>query len=213
MPTTFTGKQIRDETVTLDDIGPEAEEQFSKVKVSSGDTTTDYLSNKVVAGTNITVNTINSGSYETLAVSGSVFGMELFYTQSLGATTFQDSEFLNKISGSTAIIPAGDYRLGWSYNWNGEQGSVDFESRILVDGVSIGNTNATSIHRERNNNVGGDSYPVSSSSNSNQALLVSGFEYLTFASDSSHSIQLQVGHNNSKKITIWNAKIEMWRVS
>ena len=105
MPTTFTGIQIRDETITLDDIGPEAEEQFSKVKVSSGDTTTDYLSNKVVAGTNIAVNTINSGSYETLAISGSVFGMELFYTQSLGATTFQDSEFLNKISGSTAVIP------------------------------------------------------------------------------------------------------------
>jgi len=72
MATTITGKQIRDSTITVDDISSSAQEQFAKTKVSSGDTTTDYLSDKIVAGPNIIVNIVNTGSYETLAISASL---------------------------------------------------------------------------------------------------------------------------------------------
>ena len=61
MATTITGRQIRDNTITLDDISSSAQEQFAKVKVSSGDNTTDYLSNKIVAGDGIVVNIVNTG--------------------------------------------------------------------------------------------------------------------------------------------------------
>lgn len=219
MPTTFTGRQIRDETITVDDIGEEAEEQFSKVKISSGDTTTDYLSSKVTAGTGISINVNNSGSYETITIEntdssgGQIFGSEFYHTQSLGATTIEDDEFNNKISGSTPSVPAGTYRLGWSYNWNNNQKGKSFYSRILVDGTSIGNQNATTLQMERTKYDSGVSYPDGSSSSVRQAFLSSGFEYLTFESSGSHSIQLQVCHETGKKVTIWNAKVELWRVS
>ena len=226
MSPTLTGKQIRDETVTLDDIGPEAEEQFSKVKVSSGDTTTDYLSNKITAGTGISININNSGSYETITIENTnssntpgsssaeqIFGSEFYHTQSLGATVIEDEDFNNKISGSTPSIPAGTYRLGWSYNWNNNKRGKSFKSRILVDGASIGDQNATILQIQRTVTDGGDSYPSNSNSGTDQAHLSAGFEYLTFGSAGSHSIQLQVCHEEGKKVTIWNAKIELWRVS
>ena len=74
MATTITGRQIRDSTITVDDISSSAQEQFAKTKVSSGDTTTDYLSNKIVAGPNIVINVVNTGSYETFAISASLSG-------------------------------------------------------------------------------------------------------------------------------------------
>lgn len=42
-----------------------------KVKVTSNDTESDYLFNKVVAGTNITVTELNDGGVETLEISAS----------------------------------------------------------------------------------------------------------------------------------------------
>lgn len=43
----------------------------NKVKVSSNDTTPDFLISKIVAGTNVTIDEINDGSNETLRISSS----------------------------------------------------------------------------------------------------------------------------------------------
>ena len=43
-----------------------------KGKVSSNDTTANFLENKIVAGSNITVTTLNDGSNETLQITATV---------------------------------------------------------------------------------------------------------------------------------------------
>ena len=46
----------------------------NKVKVSSNDTTQDYLEDKLVAGTNITLVTDNDGANETITISATAGG-------------------------------------------------------------------------------------------------------------------------------------------
>ena len=42
-----------------------------KAKVSTNDTTPNFLENKIVAGSNITVATLNDGGNETVQITGS----------------------------------------------------------------------------------------------------------------------------------------------
>lgn len=62
---TFTYDNVQN--ILLDEIAPNQ----NKVKVSSNDTTTNYLENKIVAGANITITVLNEGGNETLSIESS----------------------------------------------------------------------------------------------------------------------------------------------
>ena len=55
-------------------------------------------------------------------------------------TPTASTSFLDKISFQTGVIPAGTYRIEWSYRWNQQQGSGSARTiaRVQVDGVNIG---------------------------------------------------------------------------
>ena len=70
--TQIKGSQVLDGTITSSDVEDSLEKEFTKVRVTTGDLTPDFLSNKIIAGSNITINTIGaSGSVQYLAITGS----------------------------------------------------------------------------------------------------------------------------------------------
>jgi hypothetical protein len=59
-----------------DDLQDSLEKELTKVRVTTNDSTPDFLSTKIIAGDNITVNVIGtSGSIQYLAISGSAGGV------------------------------------------------------------------------------------------------------------------------------------------
>lgn len=73
--TQIKGSQIQDGTITSSDVEDSLEKELTKVRVTTNDSTPDFLSTKIIAGDNITVNVIGtSGSIQYLAISGSAGG-------------------------------------------------------------------------------------------------------------------------------------------
>ncbi len=73
--TQIKGSQIQDGTITSSDVEDSLEKELTKVRVTTNDSTPDFLSTKIIAGDNITVNVIGtSGSIQYLAISGSATG-------------------------------------------------------------------------------------------------------------------------------------------
>jgi hypothetical protein len=71
-PTQIRGSQILDGSINSDDIDDALEKEFTKVRVSSSDSTPDYLSAKVVPGSNVTITVVGaSGSNQTLRIAAS----------------------------------------------------------------------------------------------------------------------------------------------
>lgn len=134
------------------------------VKVSSNDTTGNYLLNKLVAGANITLTENNNGGNESItitAASGSVrggsIGVSLYHstTQSVNSSTdtklefntehFDTHGFHSTVSNTTRItIPsglAGKYLIGGSVIWDGNTTGTRFLG-IRKNGAAIPGANA-----------------------------------------------------------------------
>jgi hypothetical protein len=73
--TQIKGSQIQDGSVKSEDVDDSLEKELTKARVTSGDSSPDFLSTKIIAGDNITLNVIgSSGSIQYLAISGSAGG-------------------------------------------------------------------------------------------------------------------------------------------
>lgn len=73
--TKLKGTQIFDGTITSANIDDGLEKEFTKVRVTTGDSSPDFLSSKILAGDNITINVLgSSGSIQYLAITGSAGG-------------------------------------------------------------------------------------------------------------------------------------------
>jgi len=71
---------------------------------------------------------------------GSVYGSEFqrsenFTVQITGPN--DDTSFLTAHSFTTTVLPAGDYRITYSYGWNHNSISNDFEAEFRMDGSTI----------------------------------------------------------------------------
>lgn len=132
------------------------------------------------------------------------YGTEMQFSQSLGASQFSGNAFSNKITWTTTSVPAGTYRVSWKYNWNLDSTRRNFVARVQVDDVTIGDAaKADATHRQEPQDSGDDQY-----------FLTTGFDYITFGTAGTHTIKLDFyGENNDSTATIWNAVMEMWRVS
>lgn len=73
--TKLKGTQIFDGTITSANIDDGLEKEFTKVRVTTGDSSPDFLSSKILAGDNITLNVIGaSGSAQYLTITASAGG-------------------------------------------------------------------------------------------------------------------------------------------
>ncbi len=69
------GGQIADGSLTTEDIDDSLEKEFTKSRVTTNDSTPNFLSSKIIAGTNVTINVVGvSGSDQILAISSSASG-------------------------------------------------------------------------------------------------------------------------------------------
>ena len=75
--TQIKGNQIQDGTIKSADVDDGLEKDFTKVRVTTGDSSPDFLSSKIIAGDNITLVVVgSSGSAQYLAISSSASGGE-----------------------------------------------------------------------------------------------------------------------------------------
>lgn len=121
------------------------------------------------------------------------------YTNQISADTessTSSTNFKNKLTLNTNYIPAGKYRVGWSYEWLSPMKTTCDTKILLDDEIELPNK------------------IQDTESNDNSAwLTTSSFEYRDL-SEGTH--KLEIFYRTSKKnkaIKIRNARIELWRVS
>lgn len=122
-----------------------------------------------------------------------------FTTSVTTSTTFQ-----NKASLTFNVINGFKYRYGWSYQWNHDSASNDFEARIMVGGVEY------QRHVQEPKDPAGSSY---NGSGTNQRHMTSGFDYYTATFTGSLTLELEYRTGTGGvKSAIFEARIEQWRV-
>lgn len=137
--------------------------------------------------TNITTDTVSA-----------IFGSSFFNAESLGLSTVASTTFTNKVTLTTTSVPAGTYRVGWSYEWYFTDGGNSFRGRVLVDGA----TQLLAQVQEPKDTHTTQRHPAS------------GFGYVTFGSNGTHTITLDYSRSaGSGTAGISNARLEFWRVS
>ena len=116
-----------------------------------------------------------------------------------------DTNYLTALSFNTTTLPAGLYRITWSYGWNHNHGSSDFEAQFRVDGSTVINN-----HRQE---------PKSSSGNfagtySDQQHYIFREAFLTLVG--SHTIDLRyrtTSPEDSYRSALWDVIITVMRVT
>lgn len=174
------------------------------VKASSTDTTSGRLDTKLSAGNGIALTTLNPGGNESVEISNTnVFGSEFQRAESFGFSTTTSTTFQNKVKLTTTNLPAGTYRIGIHYGWNHNSTINDFEGQVLEDAVQLGE-----IHKqEPKDSAGGD--PTGTT----QRYYTSRVFYRTLTAGV-HVYDINFRTDSAGTVSsIWEATIELWRVS
>lgn len=151
-PTQLRGEQITDGTISSADIDDTVEKEFTKVRTSTDDLTPNFLSSKIVAGSNVTVTVTGaSGSNQTLTIASTGGGGS---TSPGGTNTqiqFNDSSAFNGDAGLTynkttdvltvtgGIIATGSINVSGGINSTGNVNAKVFISELvsLSDSATI----------------------------------------------------------------------------
>jgi len=127
-----------------------------------------------------------------------VFGSNAVDAESLALSTLASNTLTTKVTLVTGSVPAGKYRVGWSYEFYNTDNANSFRGRVIVDGVTI-----LCDHQEEH-----------SDSATSQRNLRGGFGYITFGSTATHTILLQYARSGGGgTVGIREARLEFWRVS
>lgn len=132
------------------------------------------------------------------------FGTEYQYAESEGVSTTNSTNFQQKLRLTTTSLPAGTYRIGWSYQWNHDSSANDFEARVQLD-----DSQNLEEHVEEPQDSGGGF----GSTGSNQQFTNSGFQHVSL-STGVHTVDIDYRTSDSggDESSIWNARLEIWRV-
>jgi hypothetical protein len=126
------------------------------------------------------------------------FGQERedFATNSTSSTS--STSFQNYATYNTQSKPIGRYRIGFTYIWRHDTIFTDVEIRVQIDGVDL-----LIPHRE-----------AASAGGTTQRVHTSGFSYVNFASQATHTITIDMRSPTSGDVTqLFGARAEIWRVS
>ncbi|MEM7310984.1 MAG: hypothetical protein AAF682_30220 [Planctomycetota bacterium] len=117
-------------------------------------------------------------------------------------TTTTSTSFVTKLSGTTASVPAGTYRVAFSYGWNYDDNATDFEARFLLDGV------ASNLHVQEPKDIAG----TFGSTGTDQRFYVNRVLYFDLTAGT-HDLDLEYRSTLAgAEASIWDAVIEIWRV-
>jgi hypothetical protein len=208
--TTLVASQTANRSITL----------FDADDTVLGRNTTDILTNKTITSTSnnvaakglhtaTTLVDVASSAAPTIgqvliANSGTVaswqtfvFGSEYMFAESLGESSTTSPTYQNKVTLSTGLIPAGTYRIGWSYLYRLNTASRDFGARVQVD-----NTTTVWEARVETKDAGSD-----------QRVSASGFYHIALT-NATHIIDLDYrSANGTNTAYIYTAVLEFWRVA
>ncbi len=132
-----------------------------------------------------------------------IFGSQFEFLKDDAVSTTLSTTYQDKVLLATAVVPAGTYKIEWSYQYNCDSTTQDYRGRLRVDGTDI------MVHRQELK----DSAGTFGGSGSNQQYQSSGFDYLVLT-NASHDILLQWRtQDTGVEASIWNARISIHRVS
>lgn len=191
---TLTNKIITDSTNTI------AAHQLSSL------TTHVVIGNMAAptAGQVLTAYDENLAGWQTPSSGGGIFGSEYEYSSADTISTTTSTSFQTKLNFTTASKPAGTYRIGWYYEYNESNTTVDFFGRVLLDDVTTLNT-----VRQEPSEAAGVSF-----GNSDQSFTCSGFYVVTFDTDGTHNIKIQYNSESTSFVaSIRRARVEIYRVA
>jgi hypothetical protein len=124
--------------------------------------------------------------------------------EDLTTTTHNDTAFVEKLSVTTPVVEAGDYVVWYSYNWNIDSTSKNFEARIQLD-----DTTTHHHHVEEATDASGDFDNTGSS----QEMLASGWFKVTLTA-AAHTFDLDfVAPAANTPVSMWNARMLVQRVT
>lgn len=170
--TTIDGDQIKDGTVTADEL------KFENSPTPDA----------IVA--------INASTKDFKYKSFAVIGQDFFEASSLGISVTTATSFQQKLRLTTGTLPVGKYRIGWSYSWNSSHASKNFNGRIQINDTT---TVMEHVQEPKQNN--------------GQTRYSSAFLYYSNESSQILNIDLDYAGTAGKTATIFNARLEIWRVS
>ena len=212
--TNHTGTQL---SSTISDFNEAAQDAVGSILTDSADvdftyndagntinavlTTTGVVADTYGDSSNFPIITVDSKGRVTNVTTTSVsavFGSNAVDAESLALSTLASNTLTTKVTLNTGSVPAGRYRVGWSYEWYHTDNANDFRGRVIVDGTTI-----LCDHQEEHSESGTD-----------QRNLSSGFGYITFGSTATHTILLQYARSGGGgTVGIREARLEFWRVS
>ena len=118
-------------------------------------------------------------------------------------STLVGGTWQQKVRLSVAGLAAADYRLVWSYNWNLDSTSSNFEARIQVNDL----TDVMSHVEEPTDSSGNWQ-----STGSGQKFLETGVRRIALSGNVDIDLDW-ISPNNRVAASIWNARLELWRIS
>lgn len=155
-------------------------------------------------GSAVTATDAGSGTADvTVTTTTPTFGQNFADNERTTTAITGSTSFVNYLTLATGSVPAGTYRVGWFYIWNGDSTSDDINVRIQVDNT----TTLMEATEEPVDSLG------SGINGTNQRFPRGGFAYVTFGSTASHDIDLDFSSEDGDDVAMINGRLEFWRVS
>lgn len=127
---------------------------------------------------------------------GYIFGSNAYYAKDETESSTNSVIYIEKLNLTASGVPAGDYRIGFSWEWRHSKSNQFFWGRVQLD-------DTTTI------------YEFSSSPivDVNTWRLVTGFDYITLSSGT-HYVDIDYRSSSAGSTSyIGNVKIEFWRAN
>lgn len=126
------------------------------------------------------------------------FAQDLPISTIVGTTSFQP-----KVTTGPVALPAGTYKIMWSYGWNHDANTNDFEGRLLQNGAQVGE-----LHKqEPKDSGGGDPTGTTQRYYTSRSRID-----VLAASTYTWAIEYRTDSAGAES-SIWEATIEIWRVA
>lgn len=141
----------------------------------------------------------------------SIFGNDFQYSESLSVAITTSTTLQTKIDFTTTDLPAGNYKIEWSYGWNHDKNKNDFHG-ILALNNDFTQNNLLMEHLQEPQQEGGNGTNKYVSTGTDQLFVSSGFMIVNLSGVNNLKLQFRTT-NDADESSIWNSVISLHRVS